>query len=149
MSSQILPVQISPNTKIGIHGPYEKCFFSTSKLCKCKNHMTIRKALKCSFKWVVLEICSSIRLEVIICSWQLSKIKIGSRLNQDCSNIFCNIIQLYIKINMKTIWPFERSWKDLSTERLYKIIASFVWQQWALRDACSNNPLINTKIHGH
>ena len=93
-------------------------FFSTSKSCKYKNHMIVGKVLKHSFKWVVLEVCSFIHLEVIIYSSQVSKMKISLRLVLDCSNLFCNIYHLYIKINIKTIWPMERSWKDLSTERL-------------------------------
>ena len=103
--------------------------------------MTIGKALKCSFKWVVLEICSSIRLEVIIWSLQLSKMNIGSRLVQDFSNLLYNISHVYIKIKHKSFnWEVVQlnsfiSLAVMSSQRcLFKLPPNQHQNSWALRE---------------
>ena len=110
--------------------------------------MIVGKVLKRSFKWVVLEVCSFIHLEVIIYSSQFSKMKISLRLLLDCSNLFCNIYHLYIKINIKTIWPMERSWKDLQLRGCKgQSLHSFGSNELS-KMPVQISP-INTRIYGH
>ena len=92
-------VQITPWSTPKFMDIKKRAFYSISKSCKCKNYITVGKVLKGSLKWVVLEVCSFIHLEVIICSWHLLK----WRFFQDCK-----LASIILRVYIFTIITFKR-----------------------------------------